>query len=170
MRQAILGIALTLLAGPAGAIEVSRSRDIPAPAAAVWALIGGFCSIALWHPQVVACDSSGTRDDADREDNEPVRRLVVAGGLGTLVEAETRRDEAGMSYSYAFIEGPLPVGAYNATLQVRPNGTGATVVWSATFDPAGMGEAEARADIEGVYDQGLDGIARELGAPATKPR
>ena len=42
MRQAILGIALTLLAGPAGAIEVSRSRDIPAPAAAVWALIGGF--------------------------------------------------------------------------------------------------------------------------------
>lgn len=170
MRQAILGVTLTLLAGPASAIEVSRSRDIPAPAAAVWALIGGFCSIALWHPQVVACEASGTRDDADREDNEPVRRLVVAGGLGTLVEAETRRDEAGMSYSYVFIEGPLPVAAYNATLQVRPNGNGATVVWSTTFDPAGMSEAEARADIEGVYDQGLDGIARELGAPATRPR
>jgi hypothetical protein len=33
-----------------------------------------------------------------------------------------------------------------------------------------MSEAEARADIEGVYDQGLDGIAREFGAPAAKPR
>lgn len=170
MRQAIFGIALTVLAGPAGAVEVSRSRDIPAPPAAVWALVGGFCAIALWHPQVVACETSGTRDDADREDNEPMRRLTIAGGLGILVEAETRRDEAGMSYSYAFIEGPLPVAAYNATLQVRPNGTGATVVWSATFDPAGMGEAEARADIEGVYEQGLAGIARELGAPAARPR
>ncbi|MGU3360375.1 SRPBCC family protein [Methylobacterium sp. M6A4_1b] len=170
MRQAISGIVLTVLAGPASAIEVSRSRDIPAPPAAVWALIGGFCAIALWHPQVAACESSGTRNDVDREDNEPMRRLVVAGGLGTLVEAETRRDEAGMSYSYAFIEGPLPVAAYNATLQVRPNGTGATVVWSATFDPAGMSEAEARADIEGVYDQGLDGIAREFGATGARPK
>lgn len=73
------------------------------------------------------------------------------------------RDEQRMSYSYAFIQGPLPVKTYNATLTVMPDGPNAVVVLTATFDAEGMSEPDAKADIEGVYDQGLAGIAREIG-------
>ncbi|MCJ2135149.1 SRPBCC family protein [Methylobacterium sp. J-026] len=155
---AILGTAL-LAAEPACALEVTRSRDIPAPAGAVWALVGDFCAIQLWHPQVERCILSS--DDEDDGIRAQIRGLVVKGGLGTVVEVETARDEVGMSYSYGFVQGPLPVRAYNATLTVRPNGTGSTVLWSATFDAEGMSDAEAVADIAGVFESGLAGIARE---------
>ena len=152
-------LAALLAAGPACALEVTRSRDLPAPPAAVWALMGEFCAIQLWHPQVERCILSA--DDEDDGIRAQIRGLIVKGGLGTIVEVETARDEVGMSYSYSFIQGPLPVRAYNATLAVRPNGTGSTVIWSATFDAEGMGEPEAVADIAGVFEAGLAGIARE---------
>lgn len=155
---ALLGTAL-LASGPAHALEVTRSRDIPAPADAVWALIGDFCAIQLWHPQVERCILSA--DDDDDGIRAQIRGLVVKGGLGTIVEVETARDETGRSYSYGFVQGPLPVRAYNATLAVRPNGSGSTVIWSATFEADGMSDAEAVADIAGVFEAGLAGIARE---------
>lgn len=160
MRRALVAAALAACAArPVHALEVARSRDIPAPPAAVWALIGDFCAIGRWHPQVERCIlSSDADDDGDRV---RIRGVVAKGGLGTIVEIETARDEAGMSYSYSFVQGPLPVHAYNATLGVRPNGTGSTVVWTATFDAVGMSDAEAVADIIGVYDDGLAGIAHE---------
>ncbi|MGU3665464.1 SRPBCC family protein [Methylobacterium sp. A49B] len=159
-RIALAGSLVAMVAaGPACALEVTRSRDLPAPPAAVWALIGDFCAIQFWHPQVARCILSA--DDDDDGIRAQIRGLVVKGGLGTVVEVETARDEAGMSYSYSFIQGPLPVRAYNATLAVRPNGPGSTVVWSATFDAEGMSDADAVADIAGVFDAGLAGIARE---------
>ncbi|MCJ2048822.1 SRPBCC family protein [Methylobacterium sp. J-070] len=159
-RAAHLAIGAALLAaGPARALEVTRSRDLPAPPAAVWALIGDFCAIQLWHSQVERCILS--TDDDDDGIRAQIRGLIVKGGLGTIVEVETARDETGMSYSYSFVQGPLPVRAYNATLAVRPNGTGSTVIWSATFDAEGASDADATADIAGVFETGLAGIARE---------
>jgi carbon monoxide dehydrogenase subunit G len=150
---------LSAQATRAHALEVSRSREIAAPAAAVWAIIGEFCAIARWHPQVERCVLS---DQSETEgETVAVRGLVAAGGLGTIVEVETQRDERAMSYSYAFVQGPLPVKAYNATIAVHASGPNATVVWTATFDAAGMSDAEAKADIEGVYEAGLAGIAKE---------
>lgn len=141
------------------AVEVARSIEIKASPAAVWAIVSDFCAIARWHPRVERC----TLSDSGEADGETaaMRSLIVAGGLGTIVEVETDRDETTMSYSYAFVSGPLPVKAYNATLAVRPIGANSTVVWTATFDAAGMSDADAKADIEGVYEQGLAAIARE---------
>ncbi|GJD43298.1 IS1595 family transposase ISMpo2 [Methylobacterium cerastii] len=140
------------------ALEVTRSRVVAAPPAAVWSLVGGFCDIARWHPQVTRCTLSS-------ESGAPVRALVAAGGLGTLIETETARDEAAMSYSYRLVSGPLPVKDYAATLSVAPigggAGKGATITWTAHFEAEGMTEAEAVADIAGVYEAGLAGIARE---------
>lgn len=159
------GVALALWAGvaafPASALEVTRSRDIEAPPAAVWAIVGDFCGIGRWHPQVERCILSNEEDDETAK--VQVRGLVVKGGLGTIVEVETARDETGRSYSYSFVQGPLPVAAYNATLSVRPNGTGSTVIWSGTFDASGATDEAAVADVTSVYDEGLAGIAREVG-------
>ncbi|MDP4022655.1 SRPBCC family protein [Methylobacterium sp. NEAU 140] len=161
MRESLVALALAALAAaPAGSAELVRSRDVAAPPAAVWALVGGFCAIALWHPQVERCTLSEEADDETAQVR--VRTLDLRGGLGIVVEVETDRDERGMSYSYSFVQGALPVSAYNGTLAVRPNGTGATVIWSGTFAPRDMSEADALADMEGVYARGLDGIAREV--------
>lgn len=156
-----LGLAATgiLATAPAFGLEVTRSKDIEAPPAAVWAIIGDFCGIGRWHPQVERCILS--QDEDDETVRVQVRGLVVRGGLGTIVEVETARDDVGMTYSYSFVQGPLPVSAYNASITVRPNGTGSTVIWSAAFDAAGMSDAEAVADITAVYDAGLAGIAKE---------
>lgn len=143
------------------ALEVTQSIDIEAPPAAVWALIGDFCAIEKWHPLVKRCALSNDRDD-DEGNPVAIRRLVAAGGLGTIVEVQTMRNETAMSYSYAFVEGPLPVSAYNATISVTPKDAASTVVWTATFDAAGMTDAEAKTDIEGVYEQGLAGIAKAI--------
>ncbi|WP_313898785.1 SRPBCC family protein, partial [Methylobacterium sp. E-045] len=129
-------------------MEVSRSLEIQAPPATVWKLIGGFCAIAKWHPMVESCAISNK--DSDAGQGVATRSLVAGGNLGTIVEVETSRDEKAMSYSYAYVSGPLPVKAYNATIAVHPKGSGSTVVWTATFDAAGMTDAEAKADIEGV--------------------
>ncbi|KQT55412.1 MxaD protein [Methylobacterium sp. Leaf456] len=142
------------------AIEVTRTLNIAASPSAVWAVTGDFCSIQRWHPQVETCSLSNNSDDDGRL--VPFRSLAVANGLGTIVEVETGRDDEQMTYSYAFVQGPLPVRAYNATLRVQPDGANATVIWTATFDAHGMTEGEAKADIEGVYDEGLAGIAREV--------
>ena len=156
-RPAALVLALAcaggVSAGTASALEVVRSRTIAAPPAAVWAVIGGFCDIARWHPEVEGCTLA-------QAETGPVRSLVAKGGLGTIVERETARDDRRMSYAYALIRGPLPVRDYASTLGVAPNGTGATVTWRATFEAAGMTDAEAVADIAGVYDRGLAGIAQ----------
>ncbi|MBE7199035.1 MAG: SRPBCC family protein [Parafilimonas terrae] len=152
---------LFALTSSAHALEVTRSRDVDAPPAAVWAVIGDFCAIGRWHPQVERCILSN--DEDDESVTVQVRGLVVKGGLGTIVEIETARDETGMSYSYSFVQGPLPVSAYNATLAVRPNGSGSTVIWSGTFDAAGVTDAAAIADLTEVYDAGLAGIAKEVG-------
>ena len=145
--------------GHGSALEVSQSLNVDAPAAGVWAIIGDFCAIEKWHPRVERCVLLKERSEEGKA--VLTRGLVASGGLGTIVEVQTRRDDKAMSYSYAYIAGPLPVKAYNATISVHPNGLNSTVVWTATFDAAGMSDAEAMADIEGVYKQGLAQIAKE---------
>ncbi len=149
-----VSIGLSVQSWSASALEVTRARVVAAPPAAVWSLIGGFCDIARWHPQVTRCTLS-------TEAGAPVRALVAAGNLGTLVEIETARDEAAFSYSYRLVSGPLPVKGYAATLSVAPIGKGSTITWTARFEAEGMTEAEAVADIAGVYEAGLAGIDRE---------
>ena len=146
-RRALVVMSL-LSAETAVALEVSRSRDVAAPPAAVWAMIGGFCDIAQWHPEVESCALS--RDGA-----ATLRTLVAKGGIGTLVERETSRYERAMSYAYEVLSGPLPVRNYASILSVAPKDTGSTVTWSARFEASGMSEADALADIEGVYERGL---------------
>ena len=152
---AFAGAALVaVLATPVAALEVTRSRDVAASPAAVWSIVGGFCDIVRWHPLVEGCTLG-------REDGAPVRSIVAAGGLGTIVEIETARDEAAMRYGYRFVAGPLPVRSYAAALAVTPNGAGARITWTATFEAKGMTDADAVADIADVYERGLAGIARE---------
>lgn len=144
---------LALVAGtvPGFAIDVMKSIDVAAPPAKVWSTIGDFCGIGTWHPAIEKCVPS-TKGTA------MLRTLSLKGG-GTIVESQTNRDDKAMSYTYAIVDGPLPVSDYSSTLTVKPSGSGSKVTWTGTFKAKGAPDAVAKDAIEGIYTSGLAAIA-----------
>lgn len=148
--SAIVVVALAV-ATPALALDVSRSAEVAAPPAKVWATIGGFCGIADWHPVVEKCDLS-------MNGGKTIRTLSLKGG-GTIVEELISRSDANLAYTYAIVESPLPVADYKSTISVTPSGAGSKVTWVGNFTAKGSDDAKAESVIAGVYEAGLKGIA-----------
>ena len=116
---------LFLTAVPASAIESSIKGASAASADAVWTKIGDFCGISNWHPAIEKCALS-----ADGK----MRTLSLKGG-GTIVEKLEKRDDAGHSYSYSIVEGPLPVANYVSTIGVRRTARGRSSPGAASMTP-----------------------------------
>lgn len=140
-----------LAPGTAFAIDVSETKDSAQPASAVWAKIGDFCGIAKWHPALKGCTLS-QKDGA-------TFRLLDLGGGATVLEKLVARDDAKRSYTYAIVEGVLPVQNYLSTLSVEEAGAGSKIVWTGKFDAKGATDAEAAKVISGVYKAGQDVLA-----------
>lgn len=138
-------------ASPASADSLSRSVDVSAAPADVWAAIGPFCAIKDWLPPVGTCTE-------DRK-TPPTRTLVTKDGSATFVETQTARSDAKRSYSYTFNSSPLPVTHYNSTIEVTAKGPGqSTVTWSSTYTPNDGKEKDAKEALSGIYAAGLDSI------------
>jgi hypothetical protein len=130
IKTAVVAGAALLMSGLAAyAIDTSAKASSKLSADAMWAKIGDFCGIAKWHPALEKCELS-----ADGK----TRTLSLKGG-GTIVEALTKMDTAGKSYTYSIVSGPLPVAKYDAK---------------------GAPDAEAAKAIQGVYDSGLQALTQ----------
>ncbi len=130
-------------------IAVTESTTINASAADVWVEVGGFNSLARWHPAVKI-----SRQLHDQ-------RYLTLANDAEIVEQETARNEDAMSYSYRILSGPLPVEDYHATISVMPVGSDkAKVTWRSTFEAAGVSDSEAEDAIRGVYKAGLQQLNR----------
>lgn len=141
--------ALSAIATAGHAAEVTREMTVDASPQEVWAFVGPFCAIKDWYPGIDSCAE-------EKIDGATHRRLM--GGDTEFLEKRLASDEAGKSYSYAIIEGPLPVKDYTATFAVEDEGDQSLVIWTSTFEPDGVSEAEAVDAITGVYDTGLEAI------------
>ena len=140
-----------------GAIEVRRELELPQSPAEVWAVIGDFGDLASWHPGFSASEKVEVEGKVHRH-------LTLADG-GSILEEETRRDEAGHSSSYTILESPLPITNYHSTISVVPRDGGSKIVWFSHFDPGeGVDEHEIAGVIGGVYDAGLDALADRFGS------
>jgi uncharacterized protein YndB with AHSA1/START domain len=137
--------------------KVSLSTTLPVPARTVWDAIGGFNSLAKWHPAVA-------RSEESKEGTVTVRRLTLHGG-GSIVERLDAKDDRKRTYTYSILEGPLPVAGYTATLHVEEDkdGKSCTVQWSSAFEPAGASEPEAVKVIRGIYEAGFENLRRMFG-------
>ncbi|GBU19977.1 MULTISPECIES: SRPBCC family protein [Methylobacterium] len=154
IRPHVLLPILLAAATPARAIDIAEKTEIAAAPDKVWAAIGDFCGIQAWHPAVAGCTIS-------QKEGKPVRTLALKGG-GSIVEEQVSRDDKVMSYSYTILESPLPVSDYTSTLMVAPNGSGATVNWSGSFNPKGVPDTVAKDVISGIYTAGLKGLAETV--------
>ena len=131
---------------------LSRSVEVTASAAEVWAEIGAFCSVPDWHPAIATCTLDG--------DTPPTRTLVTVDGQATFIELESARDDAMFTYSYAILSGPLPLTDYVATISVTEiAGGGSTVTWSSHYTPLEGRDDDAAGALTGIYDSGLSAIA-----------
>lgn len=154
IRHALLTVGIVVCATPALALEAKKQVKVDASPDAAWAAIGEFCDISAWHPAVEKCELSET-------DGKTIRTLSLKGG-GTIVEEQIARDEAGRSYTYAILESPLPVDGYRSTIHVIDEG-GTVIAWEGTFDAKGAPDADAVAVIEGIYQGGLESLAKKAG-------
>lgn len=158
MIRSAIGAAALLAAAvtAAPALEVVKAVTIAAPPQKVWDTIGNFCGIGDWHPAIEHCEAS-------MQDGKSIRTLSLKGG-GTIVETELSRSDEKMSYSYAILDGPLPVAGYISTLAVTPGGEGSRVTWFGVFEAKGADDAKATAAISGIYEAGLAAISEKAKA------
>ncbi len=146
-------------AAPAAAAElsVSKSVSIAASADAVWAKTKDFNGLNTWHPAIAKSEIvEGTNNTVGA-----VRLLTLAGETpSTIKEKLTALDDAGKTFTYEIVEGPLPVAGYVSTFTVAAAGEGSTVTWSSKFKANGADDATATTTIEGVYTAGLDNLKK----------
>ncbi|WP_410480632.1 SRPBCC family protein [Pseudomonas plecoglossicida] len=119
----------------------------------VWALIGGFDSLPDWLPFIpesLASEGGRVRSLKDPDGNSIVERLVAF-------------DDLQRSYSYTILSSPFPVTGYLSTLRVKADGQGSLVEWLGEFTPVGVSDTEAEALFKGIYEGGLQALAKTLG-------
>lgn len=142
----------------AAALSVSKSVTIAAPADAVWAKVKDFNGLGTWHPAIVKSEiAEGSNNTVGAV------RVLTLGGEPTpppIKEKLTALDDAGKTFSYEILEGPLPVAGYASTLTVVAAGQGSTITWSSTFKAAGADDVTAQTTIEGVYTSGLENLKK----------
>lgn len=142
---------LSVSVSPVSAANLSHSVDVNGTPSAVWSAIGSFCAIKDWLPPVGACIEDGKVP--------PTRTLVTKDGKAAFVEAQTARNDAEYTYSYAFISSPLPVTNYRSTIKVTAKGDGSSIVsWSGSYTADRGKETIASEALKGVYEAGLASI------------
>lgn len=147
---AFAAASLLLASSAANAAEVTQTIEVDAPAKKVWQEASDdFCAISNWHPAIQKCELS---------DKKMTRTLTLKDG-GKIVEKRTAWDKKEMTYSYEIVESPLPVANYKSTFKVeKGKKKTSSVTWSATFEPKGASEDEAKKAIEGIYSSGLEAL------------
>ncbi|MCW2243203.1 SRPBCC family protein [Azospirillum canadense] len=148
--------ALTLLASPALAVEVTESVTLPYSVDKVWQQIGPFCNLSNWHPAVESC-SLRQRDGAQE-------RVIAIKGGGVIEERLLASNAGRHRIRYSILGSPLPVKDYTAALSVQPAGNGSRVVWKARYTSNGATDEETRKAVSGIFTSGFDGLKQRLAA------
>jgi hypothetical protein len=121
--------------------RVTRTLDVPADA--LWRLVAAFGDTS-WMPAGAQVTVIGSGPGMERR---------ISTGPGKVIRERLEfADTASRTLVYTIPENvPFPVKDYRATLQVRSKGSGSELDWSASFEPVGASEGDARKAIEGMY-------------------
>jgi hypothetical protein len=147
-------VAVGLSASPAFALDVEKSIEVAASPEEAWQALADFCSIAVWHPGIAACEQS-------EQDGATLGTLTTGDG-GVVLEKLIEHDDQAMSFTYTILESPLPVTDYVSTMNVSPASGGASINWRSEFSAKGTSDEEAIAVISEIYDAGLASLQSKL--------
>ena len=139
-------ITVGFAAFPAFALDVEKSVEVAASPEEAWQALADFCSIAVWHPGIAACEQS-------EQDGATLRTLTTGDG-GVVLEKLIQHDDQAMSFTYTILESPLPVADYVSTMKVSPASGGGSIQWRGEFAAKGASDDEAVAVMSGIYEAG----------------
>ena len=128
-------------------LSVTDRVDLAAPPDKVWALVGDFR--ASWHPLIANVKLIGSGIGQ-------LRVIETIDGK-QIVERLDAIDNAARFYRYTGISG-LPASDYTGRLEVKPNGAGSSVEWSAQYLPKGQGDVVVRTIVSTLFKTGLESL------------
>lgn len=132
--------------------NVQVTREIAAPASAVWATVRDFAGITKFLPMFELIGQA---------DNTIGSIRTLKQGDAIFRERLEALDDAARIQRYSIVEAPVPVQDYLGELVVRDLGNNRCAVsWSSTFVVVGAPEAEVTGMIEGLYNAGIDQLAK----------
>ena len=150
-----------MAARPAPSGEVHRiafRADLGADAARIWSLIGAFESLPRWHPLVADCTL-----EREAETGATVRRILLHDGT-VIRNRLLEHDDRARRYSYEFVEGPLQVKSYRATLWLTERDGGrARLDWVSEFEAEAETADEVRRRVESLVAPGITNLKRIFG-------
>lgn len=142
--------------------RVVRTVELNAPAAEVWALVGGFYNIHQWHP-----DIAQTEVVPDQTKISAVRRLLTFPGQPKTTEELLFMDNENFHYRYRWHSGAWGerVKDYVADICVFEVEQGRTCImrWYSTF-------VYTEDAITPFYQHGFDSLIQLFGSPAKSTR
>ena len=142
--------------------RVYVSSVIEAPAKQVWDRVRDFNGLPKWHPRI---------RDSRIEDALPSDKIGCVRNFNLQNGDNIREQLVGMSdydlfYSYAMLDGPMPLSDYLATLRLTPvsDGDRCFVEWSAEFSCAPEDEDDLVNGIgTNVFQGGFEALKRHFG-------
>lgn len=147
------GLALTIIADTANAVEIKKSLPVEGNPAAIWKVASEFCSIQDWHPDFSGCTQS-------MKDGVVWRVLTLREGGGKVHEKLTDVDD--LSYTYSITEAPLPLENHTGKIWVEKGSKdGESVLkWEVSFGVSGdeAKTKEVTEAIDGILEKGLANI------------
>jgi hypothetical protein len=127
--------------------SVTDRIDLDAAPDKVWALIGDFG--ASWHPLIANVKLIG--------DGIGQLRVIETIEGKQIIERLDAIDNSAQFFRYTCISG-IPASDYVATLEVKANGAGSSVEWSAQYLPKGQGDVVVRTIISTLFKTGLESL------------
>ncbi len=138
--------------------EVRVSGVIPAGIEEVWVVVGNFGEIAHWVPALAKSELAPGATGRQVGDG---RTCTIEGG-GSLAETQLARSDEDFTYTYDVVEGPLPMTNYESTIALRGQGDQTLMEWRCKFDPEPGQEQELEGTLKGIYQAGIDQIAKRF--------
>lgn len=133
-------------------VRFSMNTILNVPAEVAWKIVGDFNGLPKFIPAIIQSVTEGKGVGA-------TRTLTLQDGEQIIEKLDHFEEEVSKILSYTIVSSHLPVKDYRAVMQVLRLGKNKCMfMWSSTFIPNEVTEAEAVDLIKGIYAMGMDGL------------
>ncbi len=139
--------------------RVTKSAIVNATAEKVWTVIKDFEKMASWHPVVAQSSTDINQDNAIGT----VRTCNLEGG-GVVKEVLLEHDDHKRTFSYQFLESPMPMSNAATRVEVKSvtEGDQTYIEWSMGFEPDEGAENDLIEMVSGMITAGFESLQQRL--------
>lgn len=137
--------------------RAEASRDIAAPASALWATIERMTGMEDWCPELIQASRVSI-------DGAAAQRVCTMTNGGVLEERVLLRDGKTRTFVYSVDTHPLPARDVVGCIRIDDLGDVSRVTWDCQFTVEDAAADQTVEMVRGMYAAGLDSLAKHHGA------